>query len=141
MLDFAGRVIAERGLDVTRGLQELKRHGAFIAGYQVRSAGSVAGNIFMTRDHAEHGGPFPSDIFTVFGALGATLTIASTEFDGGTKTCLLTDMPAVSTLPDDAVILSFHIPFTRRVRSDIQNCPPSADGAPCCERGLARLPG
>lgn len=114
MLDFVGRVIAKRSPDETRGLQELKRHGAFVAGYQVRSAGSVAGNIFMTRDHAEHGGPFPSDIFTVFGALGVSLTIASAEFDGGKKTCLLTDMPAVSTLPDDAVILSFLIPFTRQ---------------------------
>lgn len=114
MLDFVGGVIAKRSADETRGLQELKRHGAFVAGYQVRSAGSVAGNIFMTRDHAEHGGPFPSDIFTVFGGLGVKLTIASAEYEGGTKTCLLTDMPAVSTLPDDAVILSFLIPFTRQ---------------------------
>lgn len=115
MLDFAGQVIARRGKksELTGGLQELKRHGAFVAGLQVRSAGSVAGNIFMTRDHAEHGGPFPSDIFTVFGGLGVSITIASAEYEGGKKTYLLTDMPAVSTLPDDAVILNFHIPFTR----------------------------
>ena len=44
-------------------------------------SGSIAGNIFMTRDHADHGGPFPSDVYTILATLGTTVTIGSQEYE------------------------------------------------------------
>ena len=70
LLEFAASVAKEVGPEKGHGLESLAYHGQFIAGLQVRSAGSVAGNIFMTRDHASKGGAFPSDLFTVLSALG-----------------------------------------------------------------------
>jgi xanthine dehydrogenase/oxidase len=113
LIDVATEVIGKRPAEQTTGLRQLTRHLTFLAGYQVRCAGSVAGNIFMTRDHAQRGGPFPSDLFTVLATLGSTVTIGSTDYDGGSRTFPLIQMPAVETLPADAVILSFHIPYTR----------------------------
>ena len=113
LIDFVTGVIAKRPAEQTAGLKEFKRHAAYIAGYQVRSAGSVAGNIFITRDHADHGGPFPSDVFTVFATLGTKVIIGSQEYEKGSKEFLLTEMPAIKDLPEDALILYFHIPFTR----------------------------
>ena len=95
------------------GLRALTRHAAFIAGYQVRSSGSVAGNIFMTRDHADRGTPFPSDLFTVLATLGTTIEIGSDDYADGRRACPVIEMPAAGSLPDDAVILGFHIPYTR----------------------------
>lgn len=112
-VNFITEVIKKRPAHETTGLKEFKRHAAFIAGLQVRSAGSIAGNIFMTKDHADHGGPFPSDVYTILAALGTVVTIGSQEYQGGSKSFLLTDMPAVPELPEDALILSFHLPYTR----------------------------
>ena len=96
-----------------RGLEALAYHGQFIAGLQVRSAGSVAGNIFMTRDHALRGGAFPSDLFTVLATLGTTVTITSEEYRGGESQFLLIDMPPTEKLPEDAIIICFDIPFSK----------------------------
>jgi xanthine dehydrogenase/oxidase len=114
MLEFAEKVAQEVGDEKGRGLAALAYHGQFIAGLQVRSAGSVAGNIFITRDHALRGGPFPSDLFTVMSALGTTMTIASHEYDGGRKQFDLIDMPPTEALPKDAIILCFDIPYTSK---------------------------
>ncbi len=113
LVDFVSEVISRRPREQTVGLQALNRHAAFIAGYQVRSAGSVAGNIFMTRDHANRGAGFPSDLFTVLAALGTTISIGSREFAGGNQSFPLGAMPTTESLPADAVILNFDIPFTR----------------------------
>ena len=113
LIDLAAGLISRRPAEQTTGLRELKRHAAFIAGYQVRSAGSIAGNVFMTRDHAHRGSPFPSDLFTVMAALGTSITIASLDLPGGSRTWPLIEMPRIEELPDDAVILSFQIPFTQ----------------------------
>jgi len=45
--------------------------------------------------------------------LGATVTIGSNSFEGSSKTFELIDLPPTEALPPDAVILSFHIPFTK----------------------------
>jgi xanthine dehydrogenase/oxidase len=112
LMDFAGQVIRRRPAEQTAGLQALRRHATFIAGYQVRSSGSVAGNIFMTRDHADRGAPFPSDLFTILATLGATVTLGSHSYPDGCRTFDLVDLPAVEALPEDAVILSFGVPYT-----------------------------
>lgn len=113
LIDLATEVIGRRPAEQTTGFRELKRHAGMIAGYQVRCAGSMAGNIFMTRDHAKRGMPFPSDLFTVLATLGTTITIASQDYENGRRTFLLIEMPDTSALAEDAVILSFHIPYTR----------------------------
>lgn len=111
-INFISEVIKKRPEHETTGLKEFKRHAVYIAGLQVRSAGSIAGNIFMTRDHADHGTPFPSDVYTVLATLGTIITIGSLEYNDGFKKFLLSEMPAVQELPEDAIILSFHIPYT-----------------------------
>jgi xanthine dehydrogenase/oxidase len=113
LMDFAGEVIERRPAEQTFGLKALTRHASFIAGLQVRSAGSVAGNIFMTRDHANRGGPFPSDLFTVLASLGARIHIGSQDYPGGVGEFPLDAMPPSEDLPADAIILFFHIPYTR----------------------------
>ena len=112
-LDFISEVIKKRPDDQTAGIKEFKRHAAYIAGLQVRSAGSIAGNIFMTREHADHGSPFPSDVYTILAALTATITIGSQTYEAGLKEFSLSEMPAVPDLPEDALILSFYLPYTR----------------------------
>lgn len=113
MMDFVSEVITRWPAEQTLGLKEFKRHAAFIAGLQVRSAGSVAGNIFMTNDHSNHGSPFPSDLYTILLTLGTNVLIGSQEYQSGSQEYALANMPAVQDLPADAVILSFHIPYTR----------------------------
>lgn len=88
------------------GLQEFKRHSKYIAGLQIRSSGSIAGNVFMTKDHQDHGAPFPSDVYTILATLNTTVTIGSEE---GLKDYLLTEMPRIK----EAVIISFLIPYTK----------------------------
>jgi len=114
LLDFAESTAKEMDHEQGQGLEALVYHGQFIAGLQVRSAGSVAGNIFMTRDHSASGSPFPSDLFTVLATLGTKITIASEQYDGKRKQFDLIDMPATELLPDDAVIICFDIPYTRK---------------------------
>ena len=113
MIDALAAAIDRRPPDQTTGLRALKRHASLIAGYQVRCSGSVAGNIFMTRDHVSRGAPFPSDLFTALATLGTTIVIGSREYKDARLAVPLLEMPATESLPDDAVILSFGIPFTR----------------------------
>jgi xanthine dehydrogenase/oxidase len=113
LIDALAVAIGRRSPEETTGLRALRRHAGFIAGYQVRSSGSVAGNIFITRDHADRGAPFPSDLFTAMATLGTTVVIGSGDYEDGRRTCPLIEMPPVRTLPDDAVILGFRIPYTR----------------------------
>ncbi|MBN9420108.1 MAG: molybdopterin-dependent oxidoreductase [Candidatus Eremiobacteraeota bacterium] len=77
LLDFAEAVIERRPVEQTVGLRELVRHGKLIAGRQVRSAGSVGGNVAITTGHALQGEPFPSDLFAILTALGARVTMTS----------------------------------------------------------------
>lgn len=114
LLEFAKNVAKEVGSERGHGLEVLAYHGQFIAGLQVRASGSVAGNIFITRDHASHGSAFPSDLFTVLAALHTKVTIASSQYEGGYKQFELMDMPEADVLPDDAVLISFAIPYTRK---------------------------
>ena len=113
LLEFAAKVAKEIGAEKGQGLDSLAYHGQFIAGLQVRSAGSVAGNIFMTRDHTARGGAFPSDLYTVLSTLGTKITIASDQYEGGRQQFDLIDMPATDVLPEDAIIVCFDIPYTR----------------------------
>lgn len=113
LLEFAKKTAEKLGPVAGKGLDALAYHGQFIAGLQIRSAGSVAGNIFMTRDHAKQGEPFPSDLFTVLSALGTKITIASSDYEGSRKQFDLIDMPPTESLPPDAVVVKFDIPLSK----------------------------
>ncbi len=113
LMDYVTGVIGRRSAEQTTGLRELIRHTSFLAGYQVRCAGSVAGNICMARDHARKGAPFPSDLFTILATLGTTIHIGSQDYEGGSQAFPLIQMPTSEEMPADAVILYFQVPYTR----------------------------
>jgi len=113
LIELAEAAIARESADRTTGLRELTRHAKFLAGVQVRSAGSVGGNIAITKSDTRRGEPFPSDLFTVLAALGATVTVRSDDFAGRARTFSLDDLPPLEDLADDAMFVHFHIPWTR----------------------------
>ncbi len=113
LIELAEAAIARESTDRTTGLRELTRHANFLAGIQVRSAGSVGGNIAITKSHTRRGEPFPSDLFTVLATLGATVTVRSDDFAGRARTFALDELPPLEDLPDDALFVHFHIPWTR----------------------------
>jgi xanthine dehydrogenase/oxidase len=113
LMDEVESLMKSLPAESTFGLHQFLDHAKHIAGIQVRNAGSVAGNIFITKSHAKSGVPFPSDLFTVLSALGTTVTIWSTKYPGNEQTFPVQDMPIAEDLPPDALLTSFHIPFTR----------------------------
>lgn len=113
LMEFCESEIKARPKWQTHGYHQLVQHAKHIAGIQIRNAGSVAGNVFITKSHTKQGTPFPSDLFTVLSALGATVTIASKQYDGGKQTFELSEMPIAEDLPADAIMHSFLIPHTK----------------------------
>lgn len=114
LMEHAQSLIDKKPAEDTVGLKQFVQHAKTIAGIQVRNAGSVAGNVFITKSHTRVGVPFPSDLFTVLSALGATVLISSSDYERGEKRFALPEMPIAEDLPADAILLSFHIPFTRK---------------------------
>jgi xanthine dehydrogenase/oxidase len=113
VIDELQRVIATKPREKTRGFAAFRRHLLDVANLQVRNIGSIGGNVMMTRAQAETDSPFPSDVYLVLEALGASITIASREFEGGSRTFAMAELPAVSALPADAIARSFHIPYSQ----------------------------
>jgi xanthine dehydrogenase/oxidase len=113
LLEFAERLVKSKPKQQTTGLQQLVQHGKCIAGIQVRNAGSIAGNIFITKGHTRTGVPFPSDLFTVLATLGTVVTIASSTFEKNEKAFSLSAMPVAEEMPPDAILKYFSIPYTR----------------------------
>jgi xanthine dehydrogenase/oxidase len=113
LIDLAEAAIAEETADRTTGLRALVRHARFLAGVQVRSAGSVGGNIAITKSHTRRGEPFPSDLFTILAALGATVTVRSDRLAGEERRFALEELPPLELLPDDAMLVEFQIPWTK----------------------------
>ncbi|HYM62709.1 MAG TPA: molybdopterin cofactor-binding domain-containing protein [Thermoanaerobaculia bacterium] len=113
VIDELQRVIARKPKEKTRGFAAFRAHLLDVANLQVRNIGSIGGNVMMTRAQAETDSPFPSDVYLVLETLGASITIASRDFDRGSKTFTMAGLPAVSALPGDAVAKSFHIPYSQ----------------------------
>lgn len=113
LMDHAEEMIKKLPHQVTVGLKQFAEHAKAIAGIQVRNAGSIAGNIFITKSHTKSGVPFPSDLFTVLATLGTTVQIVSNKYQGQAKGFTLPEMPVAEELPPDALITSFHIPLTK----------------------------
>lgn len=104
LIDFAEGVIARRPAEQTTGLRELVRHGKLIAGRQVRSAGSLAGNVAITTGHALQGEPFPSDLFVLLTTLGTRVTMSTQVVD-------MLEIP-LGDLPAEEMLESFFIPYS-----------------------------
>jgi len=113
LLELARRAVGELPAERTRGLRELLRHGNQVAGLQVRSAGSVGGNLMMVSRHARAPEPFVSDLQVVLGTLGARLTLHAAAFPEGRRELDLLDLPPTEALPDDALAAAITIPFTQ----------------------------
>ncbi len=64
-------LIAQLMSHQTPTFQSLAKHLLKIANVPVRNVGSWAGNLMLTRNHDN----FPSDVFTVMAAAGATLAV------------------------------------------------------------------
>ncbi|HEY4640059.1 MAG TPA: molybdopterin cofactor-binding domain-containing protein [Thermoanaerobaculia bacterium] len=110
VIDELQKLIATKPPEKTRGFAAFRRHLLDVANLQVRNIGSIGGNVMMTRAQAETDSPFPSDVYLVLQTLGATITIASRD---GNKTYAMGELPAVSTLPADAIAQSFFIPYSQ----------------------------
>jgi len=113
VIDELQRVIAKKPKEKTRGFAAFRTHLLDVANLQVRNIGSIGGNVMMTRAQAETDSPFPSDVYLVLETLGASITIASRDYDGGSKTFAMAELPPVSKLPADAIAQSFHIPYSQ----------------------------
>jgi xanthine dehydrogenase/oxidase len=112
LVEQAQVAIESESTERTAGLRELVRHAQFLAGIQVRNAGSVGGNIAITKAHTRRGEPFPSDLFTVLATLGASVTVRSRDFPGRARAFALDELPPIEDLPDDAMFVHFDIPWT-----------------------------
>lgn len=113
VIDELQRLILAKPVAKTRGFEAFRRHLLDVANLQVRNIGTIGGNVMMTRAQAETDSPFPSDVYLVLETLGASITIASRDYDGGSKTFAMAELPAISTLPADAIAQSFHIPYSQ----------------------------
>ena len=96
----------------TEGLSAVLAHLKKIAGTQVRSAGSLAGNLMMCWNHAQQGAPFASDFSTLLVGVWASILVGSRTYENGTKSFYAYEFFAQTSLPDDFVILSFTLPLT-----------------------------
>ncbi len=113
LVELAETAIERQAPELTAGLRALVRHARFLAGIQVRNAGSVGGNIAIARGHTRAGEPFPSDLFTILAALDARLAVSSASFEGGTQNFPLDELPALEDLPVDALFVELVVPWTR----------------------------
>jgi xanthine dehydrogenase/oxidase len=91
--------------DKSSSFKQLSDHLLRIANVPVRNAGSWAGNLMLTHNNDN----FPSDVYTIMEAAGATVTIATSPTD--MKTYTLSDFLQVSMTT--SLIVSMEIPFLK----------------------------
>lgn len=109
LLDFLD---AENGKTPNPGLQALAYMAGRTAGGIVRNAATLAGNTMLVVTHAEHGVPFPSDLYTALAALDASVTVAAPDQAEPTTLALL-DLPAYwRQHADGCVLLSYQLRLT-----------------------------
>ncbi|KAL5509791.1 hypothetical protein EMCRGX_G005217 [Ephydatia muelleri] len=94
--------LLQENQQVSTNFQYIAEHFLKVANVPVRNVGSWAGNLMLTHDHND----FPSDVFTVLEAAGATLTIANAS---GSQTYTLQDFLKVDMT--QSVIVSMELPF------------------------------
>jgi len=106
------------------------RHLKVVANQGVRNVASWCGNMMMAHSHPQ----FPSDLMTVFSALGGSLQLVSPS--GGLRNVNVIDFPG-TTLAVDEVVQTLRIPFTPagfvfdsfKIRARRQNAHPIINAA------------
>ena len=111
--DFLANVNKRHHSSRTRGLVAFEKHLARMAGEQVRSAASVAGNLMLAINHERQGTPFPSDLMTVLTALDATVVLRSPEEPEQDQHFPIWGIP-MDKFPRGFVIMKVLIPFTQK---------------------------
>lgn len=109
---FCDVTISSHDDAAVQGLRALSKHLGQIANVEVRNIGSLAGNLWMTREKSSTDTPFPSDLDTVLITLGTKVTVASRSYQGDRADFLLEQLPSCEKLPKDAILVSLFIPFT-----------------------------
>jgi xanthine dehydrogenase/oxidase len=94
------------------GLIALQKHVHRIAGTQVRSVASVAGNTMLVKNNEFTGTPFPSDLFTCLTTLGGTVTIISPDHPKP-RTYGTLNMPSVQSFDHGFIITKIFIPYSK----------------------------
>jgi xanthine dehydrogenase/oxidase len=94
------------------GLQVLANHVKRIAGHQVRSVGTLGGNIMLVLWHSNDSEPFPSDLFTVLAALGAEVTLRRPTASTGEETYGMLEIPPLSEFPDGFLLTEIAVPLS-----------------------------
>jgi xanthine dehydrogenase/oxidase len=103
-----GRLPADRA----HGLQVLRNHVLRIAGHQVRSVGTVGGNIMLTLGHAAAGNPFPSDLLTVLAVLDARVSLRRPSAPDDEETYPILELPPIRDFPEGFLLTSIKVPLT-----------------------------
>ncbi len=146
---LAGGVTIEQLLDYLRSpalgdlatpaLNALRLHVGLIAGVQVRSAASVAGSLMLPITHQREGTPFPGDLYTVLGLLGAEIHYRVPS-EREPRVHAVLDFPAPDAFPLGFLITAVRIPAgsaaqlvkTYRVARRTQNSHPIVNAAFSC---------
>jgi xanthine dehydrogenase/oxidase len=124
------------------GLRALAAHLQRVAGQQVRSVASVAGNLMLALEHREKGDPFPSDLMTVFLCLRAEITIRVPNSDAP-QTYPLLEFPDPASFGLGFVITGIRVPptgattqvATYKVARRTQNAHPLINAGFSCDVG------
>ncbi|NQZ11812.1 MAG: molybdopterin-dependent oxidoreductase, partial [Algicola sp.] len=94
------------GQNKTAGLQALNEHLSQVANQQVRSVGSLAGNIFIGTNRG-----FLSDLVLVLATLNATVSVITRE---GTTDYPILELPTAQNWPTTALYGTITIPYTNQ---------------------------
>ncbi len=113
LIEVLDAVIAERAGPGLAGMVALRDHARHIGSGQIRARASLAGNLVLTRTHAESSSPFPSDLALVLAALEATVTIRPALPGRPERTVAVLELPAFDDLAAGYVLVAIEIPFAR----------------------------
>ncbi len=111
LLELTEKALKESDHANDAGLIALNKHVHRIAGTQVRSVASVAGNIMLVKNHELTGEPFPSDLFTCLVTLGGEITLVTPE-NHEPQTYKALELPQVDSYKHGFIIKKIFIPFT-----------------------------
>ncbi|MBV1924031.1 MAG: molybdopterin-dependent oxidoreductase, partial [Flavobacteriaceae bacterium] len=111
LLELTEQALETKEHRLDAGLIALNKHVHRIAGTQVRSVASVAGNIMLVKNHEFEGTPFPSDLFTCLATLGGEITLLTPE-DECPQTYTALNMPSVYSFNHGFIIQKIFIPYT-----------------------------
>ena len=111
--EFLQNQIAQLPAWQTAGLQALYDHLLQIANVQVRSVGTIGGNLVMARQNAVTANPFPSDLFMVLATLGAYVGVLPSKPSASVTSVPVLSLPDFDSMPGGYVLVWLSLPLTR----------------------------